>query len=346
VAGIVEGYDEMESYDVIIVGGGPAGLRCAEVLGSTSFSVLLLDKKGSPGPKTCAGGLRLPEGFLTLPNQMTSTFKRHHFILNGKEYAIVLKHPLHIIDRPDLGRYQIDLIGRHKNITIHTGASVKDIDNNRVVLEGHRKIHFRYLVGADGSYSVVRKYLGLENRIYSGVQYIVPGTHDKVVWFFNPDLLGSGYGWVFPHKTFTSAGVFFNRDLISAKRARGALDKLLLDYGLDYRAARLEAAPVNCLYKGVKFGNIFLAGDAAGLASACTGEGIVYALTSGEDVARHMLDKTYSFEGIRKMIRYKKRQEFILSMFDGLPRFQTPLFKIFISLLKWQAFQTFYSGDF
>ncbi|MEJ2685188.1 MAG: NAD(P)/FAD-dependent oxidoreductase [Candidatus Sulfobium sp.] len=307
----------MESYDVVIVGAGPAGLRCAEVLGSTAFSVLLLDRKSAVGSKACAGGLRLPDGYLTLPDSMTSTFERHHFILNGGKYSIHLRNPLHIIDRPDLGRYQLDLIKRHGNITVETGAFVKHIDSNCVVLNKERRIRFTYLVGADGSNSVVRRYLGLANKIYVGIQYIIPGTCDDLVWFFNPHLLGSGYGWVFPHKTFVSAG-----------------------------AAKLEGAPVNCLYRGVKFNNIFLTGDAAGLASACTGEGMVYALTSGDDVARHILDNTYSFEGIKKMIRYKKRQERILYIFDRLPRFQSSLFKVFISLLKLPAFQKYYSGDF
>lgn len=337
---------KMESYDVIIVGAGPAGLRCAEALGDTDFSVLLLEQKDSVGHKACAGGLRLPAGYLTVPANFTATFGSHHFVLNGKEHLITLRKSLHIVDRPDLGQYQLGLTRKYRNIAVETGACVRHLDNYCVVLEGDRKISFKYLVGADGSNSKVRGYLGLANRIYRGIQYVIPGNHDKLVWFFSPDLLGSGYGWIFPHKTFTSAGVFFNPDLISAKRARKGLDKLLLAYGLDFAAAKLEGASVNCLYKGVKFDNIFLAGDAAGLASACTGEGIVYAIVSGDDVARHIIDSTYCFDGIKQLLRYKRRQEAILSIFDKLPRYQSSLFKIFISLLKRPAFQKFYSGDF
>lgn len=336
----------MQSYDVVIVGAGPAGLRCAEMLGSTAFSVLLLDGKNTVGPKACAGGLRLPSGYLTLPDSMTSTFGRHRFILNGEKYSVRLRNALHVIDRPDLGRYQLDLISKHGNVTVQTGSFVKHIEDNCVVLNDNRKARFTYLVGADGSNSVVRRYLGLPSKIYVGIHYIIPAMHDELVWFFNPDLLGSGYGWIFPHKTFISAGVFFNPALVPAGKARGALDRLLVDYGLDCKAAKLEAAPVNCLYNGVKFNNIFLTGDAAGLASACTGEGMVYAITSGDDVARHILDNTYSFDAIRKMITYKKRQERILYVFDKLPTFRTSLFKIFIFLLKLPAFQKYYSGDF
>ena len=129
----------MESYDVVIVGAGPAGLRCAEVLGGADCSVLLLDRKDPAGPKTCAGGLRVPDGCLTLPGSMTSTFGTHHFILNGKEHSVNLKHPLHIIDRPELGRYQLDLIRSHRNITVEAGVFVSRIENNCVVLNENRK---------------------------------------------------------------------------------------------------------------------------------------------------------------------------------------------------------------
>ncbi|MEA3479944.1 MAG: NAD(P)/FAD-dependent oxidoreductase, partial [Bacteroidota bacterium] len=34
----------MKKFDVIIVGAGPAGLRCAEILGKSALKVLLLEK--------------------------------------------------------------------------------------------------------------------------------------------------------------------------------------------------------------------------------------------------------------------------------------------------------------
>jgi geranylgeranyl reductase len=47
----------VETYDVIIVGAGPAGLLCAEILSGTDLSVLLLEKHESFGHKVCAGGV-------------------------------------------------------------------------------------------------------------------------------------------------------------------------------------------------------------------------------------------------------------------------------------------------
>jgi len=56
-------------------------------------------------------------------------------------------------------------------------------------------------------------------------------------------------------------------------------------YPMDSRTFR--AFPINCLHRGCRFNdNIFLIGDAAGLASRLAGEGIAYAMISGREVAR------------------------------------------------------------
>jgi len=335
----------MESYDVVIVGAGPGGLRCAEVLGDKGLRVLILEKKNTIGAKTCAGGLTVLDKNFPLPLHKTLIFRECRAVLNGKAYVVYPEYPIHTIDRIDLGQYQLNLLRRYENITVRTAATVRGITDLHVLVDEEKEISYRYLVGADGSTSTVRRYLGLKNRLFMGMHYVLPEVQERMVWFFQPGLLGSGYGWIFPHRAFTSAGVYFNPARMSAKTARKALDRLLDDYGIDYRGADFSAAPVNCLYRGIKFGNIFLVGDAAGLVSACTGEGISYALTSGEDVGRHLLDNTYAFDQIRKMLTYKRRQEFILSVFDSLPFLQTALFGLFVAFIRRPGFQRFYAGD-
>ena len=334
----------MEFYDVVIVGAGPGGLKCAEVLGGRDLSVLILEKKDTVGGKTCAGGLTVLDKNFPLPLHKILTFRECRAVLNGKTYIVCPEHPIHTIDRIDLGQYQLDLLRRYENITVRTATAVRDITARHILADEEKKISFRYLVGADGSTSIVRRYLGLESSLYVGMHYVLPEVHERMVWFFQPRLLGSGYGWIFPHRTFTSAGVYFNPTLITAKKAREALDRLLDDYGIDYRKAGFSAAPVNCLYRGIRFGNIFLAGDAAGLVSASTGEGISYAMVSGADVARHLLDHTYDFDNIRKILSVKRRQELVLSLFDRLPYLQTTLFRIFFRLIKIPGLRKYYSG--
>lgn len=336
----------MGSFDVIIIGAGPAGLKCAETFGGTKLKVLLIDKKKVIGPKICAGGLTALDSHFKIPIGKTLSFKTQHIILNGKEKEFSLKNPLLTIDRYDLGQFQLKLVKKFKNIEIKTNVLVKEINKNHILTNEGKKYNFKTLIGADGSTSLVRKYLGLESKIFLGIQYIIPIKHNKLVWFLNPKLLTSGYGWIFPHKNFTSAGVFFNPKHIDSKKAKEVLNKLLDDYGLDYSNATFEGSPTNCLFKGFQFNNIFLAGDAAGLVSACTGEGISYALASGFDVAKHIIDNNYQFDNVKNILKYKRRQEFLLWIFDRIPisYIQTLMFKLFVKSMRHPKFQHYF-GD-
>jgi len=331
-------------YDVIIVGAGPAGLKCAEVLGNSKLKVLLVEKKKIIGLKICGGGLTSLDSNFKLPIDKTLKYKTQYVILNGNEFKISLKYPLHIIDRYDLGQYQLGLVKKYNNIIIKKNILIKKICKKYIITKNNKRLYYKCLVGADGSTSIVRRYVGLKNKLYLGIQYKIPKKTKKIVWFFNPKLIKSGYGWIFPHKSFTSAGIFFNPRHISPKKAKDALNKLLDGYGLDYKNAKFEGSPTNCLFEGFQFGNIFLVGDAAGLVSADTGEGIAYALASGYDVAKHILDKSYNFDKIKSILKYKKRQEFFLGVFNKLPFIQSFMFRIFIFFLKFPRFQNYF-GD-
>ncbi len=69
---------------------------------------------------------------------------------------------------------------------------------------------------------------------------------------------------------------------------------------------------INYDYKGHDFGNKFLIGDAAGLASGLTGEGIYFAIKSGEDVAKKIINKKYDCHNIKHILEVKSFEERIL----------------------------------
>jgi len=61
---------------------------------------------------------------------------------------------------------------------------------------------------------------------------------------------------------------------------------------------------INYDYKGYRFNNIFLAGDAAGLESKTTGERIAYALTSGKEMAKKILNPEYLIQEFKKILTF------------------------------------------
>jgi geranylgeranyl reductase len=287
----------MKFYDVIIVGAGPGGLACARKLGNAGKKVLLLEKNKVIGPKVCAGGLtgkgleyfKIPEGLLDFKFDMVNVFTplQKRFINTDKAF-------IHTIDRKKLGQWQLKKI-KKKNVIIRTSSMVTKITGSYIVVNDSRKIGYKYLVGADGSNSSVRAHLGLKVRDFLiAIQYIVPKTiYDKFEFFFDSKLFGAGYAWIFPHKKYVSIGCGCDPRIMPIKKIREGFDIWLRENNIDVSKGIFEASPINYDYQGHKFNNIFLVGDAAGLASGLTGEGIYQALVSGEEVAKLIIDENY-----------------------------------------------------
>jgi len=310
-------------YDVVIIGAGPAGLRCAEILSKNKIKTLLLEKNPIIGPKVCAGGLfRRDVEYLGLPKNLLE-----------KEFSeIILQTPLQktilrprwnhffTIDRTTLGIWQKKQINDN-HATIITDCRVASIDENIIKTENGKEYSFRFLVGADGSNSIVRKYLKLKTKtIAFAFQYLVSPTKSPIKNFtiiYDYRFFGSWYAWVFPHKNHLSIGSGGLANSKSSKNVKENFHLWLKKIGIDFTDAKYQAAPINCDFQGFQFGNKFLVGDAAGLASSITGEGIYQALVSGEEIARIIIDKNYRPKKLKTVIRSKQKQDRLLKILEN-----------------------------
>jgi len=332
-------------YDVIIIGAGPAGLECANTLNNTNLSVLLIEKNKVIGPKICAGGLTNLDAQFDIPEDKTRCFSKQEIIIIDQSYRKNLVNPLKTISRLELGQFQLNKINKSSNIKILKDTLVKRIEKNRVITN-KGTFYFKYLVGADGSNSIVRKYLGLKSKICIGMFFNIKKITNKFIWYANPRLLKSGYIWIFPHKRYTNIGVYFNPECIDVKNAKSILEDFLNKNNYRFNRYNFKAAPINYFYQGCIFKNIFLIGDAAGLASKATGEGISFALTSGKEIAKKILDSNYKLTELNRILIIKKRQErmlkireTMLKIFEKLPFMQVFLFRLFVNLMKKKWFQ-------
>jgi geranylgeranyl reductase len=330
-------------FDVIIVGAGPAGLACADALKNSSYSVLLLEKNEKIGPKVCAGGLtRLDSGF-DIPQDKSREFKTQHIFANGKEHKIQLAFPLRTISRSDLGQYQLDKLKEAKNIHISTQTSVLKI--NSTSLQTSKGIfEYSYLVGADGSNSRVRKFLKLPFEQNMGLYYTVDQISNQFEWYVNTKAWGSAYLWVFPHQQHTNIGFHFNPQFISGARAKKILEQFLNEKGYSFKKADFRSAPLNYNFQAVEFDTIFLAGDAAGLVSKATGEGIAMALSSGKEIGHKILDPHYKMPELRRVIRILNRHRQMIDRFDRNPFWQAFFFRLFLLLMKSRRFQKYFGN--
>jgi len=95
---------------------------------------------------------------------------------------------------------------------------------------------------------------------------------------------------------------------------------------------------INYDYKGHEFKNKFLVGDAGGFASGLTGEGMYFAIKSGEDVARKILNKNYKYQYIPHMLEAKKIQENLLRSTEINPTISKVEAEIMNLILKVKTF--------
>lgn len=302
----------MEIFDVIIIGAGPAGLRCAEILGNSNKTVLLLEKNKNIGLKPC-GGLMTSSGINYL-RQSIGEKKFNRFIANsifGKKEIEIEDTPLYTINREKLGQYQLKKLKKFQNITIRTGLMVSKIDENYIVVNG-QKIRFNSLVGADGSSSIVRRYLGIKiNKLGIALHYKIPTKkYSNIELFFNTNLFGPYYAWILPNDNYVSIGTGCDPKIFPLKKLINNFNKWLISKNIDISKAKYEARPLNYDYQGLEFGKVFLIGDAAGLIYSFTGEGIHSAMISGEEVGKKIINPDYKIS-IDEILKKKNNQDII-----------------------------------
>lgn len=307
----------MEAVEHLILGAGPAGLRAAQVLAGAGREVLVLEKRAEIGPKTCAGGLTMKAMRelepLGLPRQATLASTGHVAFAGGAPVALDPQETVvHTIARRELGRFQLGWT-RAAGAEVRPGvaATAIDLQAHSVTAEG-RPIRWRHLIGADGADSAVRRALGLPSpREYFAAEFNLPGVRLEPLRIeCDPAALANGYFWVFPHAEYTSVGAVAAKHLVAPGAVRRYLEGRLDGLGVSRVGVPFEGATLEVVYGGRHFADgVHLAGDAAGMASSLTAEGIYAALVTGEEVARTILDPRFDSPKTRRWLRTKRRHD-------------------------------------
>ncbi|MCI0504205.1 NAD(P)/FAD-dependent oxidoreductase [Candidatus Micrarchaeota archaeon] len=274
-----------QPFDVVIVGAGPGGLSCASHLAGSGLRVLVLEKNDRLGKKICSGEIsskvKTPAGF-----DRGHAWTEIHVGTDETKTVVKLPRPyLHTV-----GRFEIE-----SHLESHCGAAVRFSEPVIGIAPGYvetakGRYAYRHLVGADGSFSVVRKHLGLPSENISGWAFHCvlerPCTEFHMYWL--PKTLPGSYGYMMSkNRDKTMVGMAWRGEFDHALAARAKV-WVGRTFGIDASKLKTEAMRGNADYRGWDFGNIYLVGDAGGFLNPLTTEGIAFAMKSGEGVARHI----------------------------------------------------------
>ncbi len=286
--------------DILIVGGGPAGALCGERLAAAGQRVTIFDERLA-WEKPCGGGLThkaiAAYPFLLDDPHPKKIIRRVEMISSGGHRAAFdLDRPIVIYSRAILNGLLLDRATAAGCTMVRARVTRLDTGGRHVRVQTAQGAH-------EGDFAVIAA--GARNALLAGSSPLEPEDLEITVGFFLPlpsDVLKvkflpqfEGYLWSFPRHDHLSAGICGKMSQNSSAGLKAHLADFLRDEQVDLAGGRFyshvlpspRAATLRS--RRVAGRNWALAGDAAAWVDPLTGEGLYYAMRSGDLLAQSLL---------------------------------------------------------
>jgi menaquinone-9 beta-reductase len=272
-----------QDTDVFIIGGGPAGLAAAIAARQRGFRVIVADGAKPPITKACGEGL-LPDAVAALAGLGVALQEVDGCALRGIRFedersSVSARFP----DGHGLGvrreilHQRMMERARDSGVTLLWNTPVTGL-HERGVLAGENKIQARWVIGADGSRSRVRRWSGLESFLVQRTRFAFRLHYRLAAWSDFTEIYWSekAQAYVTPVGPQEICVVLISNDPnVRFEETLRRFPELLkrLD-GAPHASSQRGAATSMFHLKNVHQGNVALVGDASGSVDAITGEGL------------------------------------------------------------------------
>jgi geranylgeranyl reductase family protein len=311
---------------VAVLGGGPAGAFAAERLARAGLETVVLDEKLA-WEKPCGGGLTY-KAYTQYPflfeNSVPKKIVSQTCLAAPRAGAVNLGlgRPLLIYSRMDLNRMLLDRaeqagaqLEKTRVLGIERGGRGWQLKTRHGVLDAD------FCIVATGARNSLRN-VGTEwtaaDTMYA-LGYFVPSAQDHIDIQFLPNL--EGYIWVFPRCGHLSVGICGKGEPAHSLRAR--LERYMDEKGISYKDASFYGHMLPSLEhsgwtKNRLAGDGWMAvGDAGGLVDPITGEGLYYAMRSGDLASQVVLNESHSAAERAQAYRNLLRRDFMADLEFG-----------------------------
>lgn len=284
------------SYDIVVVGAGPAGCAAAAAVAQAdpALTVLVVDRAGFPRDKPCGDGIaaeltdELVELDFDVERIFDGIFTVGDLALRSPSGVLVrrrMRHEVHVAPRRVFDARLVDDVRRRGIEVRQHSVRAVEVAADGVCLDG--ALRARVVIGADGAESVVRRALGVPapRRVALAIRGYAAELPELAGCQFitMTDQHWPAYAWSFPiggGRANVGYGELLGRRPLTRADLLARLHSLLpgLAEPAELRAHRL---PLSSGRPAITDGPVLLVGDAQSMINPFTGEGIFYAVVSG-----------------------------------------------------------------
>jgi len=286
---------ERNDWDVIVIGGGPAGSTVARYVAEGEKDVLVIDGRDSIGSPLQCGELvpsndemrrlcpDVPDidDLLQTPDTAISlrTSEMHLVPPSGRP----LRYPFEglMLDRVAHDEWLVDL-AKSKGANYLTDARVESVNGEIVTLRDGREFTARIIVGAGGHNDPLRRIHWDESGLKIPIKFVLmDGDFGDAVELHFGSMAPGGYAWMFPKQGGANIGVGIQNKFAKGRSLNLFADEFIGRYGEDITFRGAGSLPmsgtIDCFVKE----NYLLVGDAAGMVLPSNGAGITIAMIGG-----------------------------------------------------------------